>query len=320
MSERDMQRLLALVERVLGREWIDASEWLRSLPDNTVEAIETRLIAMDYPGLVAELETAAKTFAAATHAQFERAGRAESKWMDKQPALKEQLIRFDVKNPDVVRAAETNELANVQGLTEEMRANISAALRDGANTSANPREVARSIRDSIGLTEQQGRWVRSYEADLRAGRFSAALGRELRDERSDKLLRRMRKERGQLTEKQIASLVERYRKNQLKYRAEMIARTESARNVHAGSMEAFRQAIDRGDLEAEDLIREWHPGPRTKHARVDHRASSLLDQRPAFTEPYLMPDGAHMMYPGDEAGGAANVVHCRCTQSITLAV
>jgi hypothetical protein len=319
LSERDMQRLLDLVERVLGREWIDASEWLRSLPDNSVEKIEERLIAMDYAGLIVELDAAAKTFAASTHSMFERAGRLEAKWLDKQPQLAEKLVHFEAKNLEAVRTAELNELANVQGLTEETRANIQAALVDGTRTGANPRQVARGIRDSIGLTEQQGAWVRSYEDDLRSGRLSSALRRQLRDERSDKLLRRIQKDGGELTEKQVASLVERYRKKQLKYRAEMIARTEAARNVHAGSMESFRQAIERGDLKAEDLVREWHPGPKTKHAREDHRSSALLKQRPTWGEPYAMPNGAHMMYPGDEAGGASNVIHCRCTQSITLA-
>jgi hypothetical protein len=132
------------------------------------------------------------------------------------------------------------------------------------------------------------------------------------------MLRRMK--RGEsLTESQVESLTERYRKAQLKYRAEMIARTESARNVHAGSEESFRQAIERGDLDAADLVREWHPGPATKHARKDHRESFLLDQRPGWGERFRMADGAEMLYPGDEDGGASNVIHCRCTVSTTLA-
>jgi hypothetical protein len=32
-----------------------------------------------------------------------------------------------------------------------------------------------------------------------------------------------------------------------------------------------------------------------------------------------MADGAEMLYPGDEDGGASNVIHCRCTVSTTLA-
>lgn len=315
-----MQRLLELVERVLGREWIDASEWLRKLPENTVEAIEARLIAMDYSGLIAELESAAKTFAAATHAGFERAARAEAKWLDKQPLVADKLIRFDAKNPLVVAAANNNEYANVQGLAEEARLNVRAVMKEAARTSANPREAARAIRNSIGLTEQQTLWVMSYESSLREGRFGDALSRKLRDARSDKLLRKVQRDGGELTEKQIESLVERYRKKQLKYRAEMIGRTESSKNVHGGSDEAFRQAIERGDLTAEDLECEWHPGPRTKHARLDHRASSLLQQRPVFGQPFIMPSGARMRYPGDDelGAGAEDIVKCRCTRSVTI--
>lgn len=320
MSERDLVRLIEILERALGREWIDASEWLRSLDSNSATAIEARLLAGDYAGLVAEVETAARTFAAATHAAFERAGRAEAKWLDKQPDLKERLIRFDATDQHAVRAAEVNELKNVQGLVVETRDNIRAALVDGQRTGTNPRQVARSIRSSIGLTEQQSAWVRSYEADLRAGRFSRAMSRELHDDRANRMLRRM-KRGDSLTDAQVEKLVERYRKAQLKYRAEMIGRTEAARNTHAGSEESFRQAIARGDLLAEDIEAEWHPGPRTKHARADHRSSALLDQRPAFGRPFVMPSGARMRYPGDDelGAGASDIVHCRCTRSLTLA-
>jgi hypothetical protein len=321
VSEKDLTRLIEILERALGREWIDAAEWIRSLPEASIAAIEAKIIANDFAGLFREIETAAasaaRTFAAATHAAFERAGRAEAKWIDKQPSMKERLIRFDAQDSEVIRAARENTYKNVQGLVEETRENLRTVLVDGQRAGTNPRVMAREIRHSIGLTDQQAKWVRSYEADLRAGRFSQARSRELHDNR---LLRNVK--RGDtLTDAQIEKAVERYRKAQLKYRAEMIARTEAGRNVHSGSEEAFRQAIARGDLAAEDVESEWHPGPRTKHARDGHRAASLLEQRPRWGETFLLPSGARMAHPGDDShgAGASDIVHCRCTRSLTLA-
>jgi hypothetical protein len=319
MSEKDLTRLIEILERALGREWIDAAEWIRSLPEASLAAIEAKIIANDFAGLFREIETAAasaaQTFAAATHAAFERAGRAEAKWIDKQPSMKERLIRFDAQDSEVIRAARENTYKNVQGLVEETRENLRTVLVDGQRAGTNPRVMAREIRHSIGLTDQQAQWVRSYEADLRAGRFSAARSRELHD---DRLLRGVK--RGDtLTDAQVEKAVERYRKAQLKYRAEMIARTEAGRNVHAGSEESFRQAIARGDLTADDIVGEWHPGPRRKHSRDHHRSSFLLEQRPRFGEMFVMDDGVRMRHPHDENGTARHVIHCKCTRSLTLA-
>lgn len=99
----------------------------------------------------------------------------------------------------------------------------------------------------------------------------------------------------------------------------MIARTEGLKAVHAGNQELFQQAIDRGDIDANQLVGQWNPGPRTKNARPDHRTPALLSQRPAFGVPFDMPDGTQMLHPGDEAGGAANCACCRCTKSTRFA-
>ena len=317
MSERDMLRLLRLVERNLGKEWVEIGDWLRGLPANQLAEIEAKLVIGDYGGLVSEVESAARTFAAATQAEYERAGRASAKWLDKQPKLAERLVRFDVTNDRAVRAAQRNELELVRGLTQEMRETIMRVVIDGQRAGLNPRQVARDIRDSITLTPHQAQHVTNYRRALEQGDYGNALGRELRDARSDSRLRRLQRDGGQLTEKQIDTMVERYRKNYVAYRAEVIARTESAKNVHAGLSETFRQAIERGDIEAGELVREWHPGPATKDARDQHRTTALLDQRPGINEPFVMADGTRIMWPGD--GPPEHSANCRCTVSTTLA-
>lgn len=318
MSEKDIARLLALVEKALGREWVDATEWLRDLDANSVDAIEARLLAGDYAGLVREVESAARTFAAATHASYERAGRAGAKWLDAQPELAEKLVRFDAKNERAIYAARRNEIELVNGLANETRQNVRQILVDGQRQGLNPRVLARDIRDSIGLTPTQEQHVRNYRRSLEEGQYGDAMRRELHDARSDKKIRRLARDGGELTEAQIDTMTERYRRNYVAYRAEVVARTESARNVHDGLAESFRQAVERGDLEASELVKEWIPGPRTKDARDSHRAKALLDQRPRVDEPFVLADGTRMMYPGDASAPVEHLANCRCTFATTL--
>lgn len=318
MSERDMARLLDLIEKHLGASWVDSIEWMRTLDANSVAAIEARLIAGDYAGLIKEVEQAARMFAAASHAGYEHAAREAANWLDEQPALADRLIRFDATNDRAVYAARRNELKLVQGLGQETRQNIQQILVDGQRQGLNPRAIARDIRDSIGLTPTQEQHVRNYRRSLEQGDFGDVMRRQLHDDRANPRLRRLERDGGQLTPEQIDTMTERYRTAYVQYRAEVVARTESAANVHAGVAESMRQAIERGDVHADQLVKEWIPGPRTKDARPEHRAHDLLEQRPGVGEPFVLPDGVRMMWPGDPAGGVANVANCRCTFATTF--
>lgn len=315
-----MERLLALVERALGKEWVGIGEYLRSLPENQLAAIEARLLAFDYTGIIAQVDEAARTFAAATQAEFARAGRAGAAWLDEQPALTDKLIRFDAANDRAVRAARRNELELVQGLTQETRETITQVIVDGQRVGLNPRAIAQDIRDSITLTPHQAKHVTNYRRALEQRDYGNALGRELRDARSDRTLARLQRDGGSLPPAKVDALVERYRANYVTYRAEVIARTESAKNVAAGLSEAYTQAVERGDVEAGQLTKEWIPGPRTKHARAMHRASSLLEQRPKVNEAFVLGDGVRMAYPGDPNAPVEHLANCRCTWATTLDV
>lgn len=310
MSERDLKRLLALWEKALGKEWIDAAEWLRSLDANSAAEIERRIIAGDISGLIADAEQAALRFAAEAQAAHDAAGRAGAKWLDGQPALSERLIRYDADDPRVIDAARRNRIELVRGEQQETRAKIRNILTDGARTGENPRVLARQVRDSIGLTEYQEQIVRNYRRALETGDFDNAMGRELHDARFDPRLRRIAGTNGGLTPKQIDDMTDRYRQNWIDYRAETIARTESSRNVHAGLDESFRQAVTRGDLEADQLVREWIHAGRGR-SRPDHLA--MDGQRVKFGEKFRLPDGVQMAYPGDPDGGAKHTANCRCT-------
>jgi hypothetical protein len=138
MSEHDLRRLLALVESQLGTSWVDISEYLRSI--NGLDAIEARLRAGDFYGVVQGIEDAAKKFATETHASFVTAGRAGSEWLDS--ALPDKLVRFEAMNPRAVYAAQRNELELVHGLTLETRQTMQQVIVQGQRAGTNPREMA----------------------------------------------------------------------------------------------------------------------------------------------------------------------------------
>jgi hypothetical protein len=313
VSEHDLKALLALVERHLGSSWLDVADWLRQ--QNGLDAIEARLRVGDYYGVVQGIEDAARRFAAETHSQFVLAGQRGSAWLDEQ--LPSRLVRFDIQNERAVSAARRNQLELVHGLTQEAREKVGAIVVDGQRAGTNPREMARSIRDSIGLTSSQEAAVRSYRTALEQADFSNALSRQLSHGQSDRTIRRVQRDGSQLTNAQIDQAVERYRQNALTARAETIARTESGRNVHAGLAEAFQQAVDRGDIEAGQLVKEWIHAGRGVHSRESHR--EMDGKQVKWGEAFSLPSGARMQWPHDPAGGAGETANCRCTYSTTIA-
>lgn len=318
MSEKDVQRLLAIVERALGAQWLDLGDYLRALPANQLDEIERRLLAYDYTGVIAQIDDAARVFATAEHEAFTQAGQTAADWLDKQPSLKDTLVRYDVANDRAVVAARRNELERVSGLTQEARLTAQRVIIDGQRAGLNPRDIARDLRDTMTLTPTQAQHVTNYRRALETGDYSNALGRELSSGHSDRAIRTAQRDGSALTPQQIDTAVNRYRDNYVAYRAETVARTESARNVHAGIAEAYQQAIDRGQVSADQLVKEWIPGPRTKDARPMHHAHELLAQRPTVTEPFKLSDGTSMMWPGDPMAGPEQVANCRCTYATTL--
>lgn len=139
-------------------------------------------------------------------------------------------------------------------------------------------KLARMIRDTgIGLTKQHERWVDRFRARLEAEGFPAS---------------------------KIDARVERYYRQLLKLRAEMIARTEIARASENARLESWKQAINRGLLDTRRMEKEWLA---TSDRRVCERCSDLDGTRaPA-------PDGIFVS-EGGEDGGLGPPAHpaCRC--------
>jgi uncharacterized protein with gpF-like domain len=104
-------------------------------------------------------------------------------------------------------------------------------------------------------------------------------------------------------------MVKRYAERMVKYRAEVIARTEALRSVHQGTEEMYRQAIANGDLTAEALSREWNTA---KDERVRESHAPMNGQVQPFGQPFISGAGNSLNYPGDPEAPAEEVIQCRC--------
>jgi len=311
-----MRALLRLIGQRIGLSYDDVVSWLRE--QNSLAAIEERLLRAGYGAAIVGVDQAAARLASDIHGEYLHAAREATDWLDGK--VTDRLIRFDVASPQIVTRARANQLDLVQGF--ELEQNQIAqqvarrAIAESATHGINPRRIAQDFRDSIGLTAQQEHWVANYRRALESGEYLRATGYELGSGQADRTLRRLARDSEVLTPAQVDDFVERYRQNAITYRAETIARTEALRNAHDGVDDAFRQAITRGDVQADQLDVEWHAGPATSDARPDHQA--MDGKRVRFGEDFVFPDGVRMSGPGDPRGGAKHNANCRCTKSVAF--
>lgn len=313
-----MRSLLALISRRIGVSVEDINAWL--LEQNSLAAIEERILRGQYSQAIIGIPDAAAKLATEVQDGYVTAGRKASEWLDAK--VTDKLIRFDTAAPQVVARARANQLELVQGFqleANQVARNVTrTAIIESSTVGTNPRRIAQDFRDSIGLSAQGQVWVANYRRALEQGEYTRATGYELSSGQADRTLRSYADKEKQLTPAQIDDFVARYRENAITYRAETIARTEALANAHAAADDAMRQAISRGDVEADELDVEWHAGPATLDARPDHQA--LDGTRVPFGTDFVMGDGTRMSGPGDPRGGAKHNANCRCAKSVAFAL
>lgn len=218
------------------------------------------------------------------------------------------IVNFDQVNTSALDAMTRNQLRIVREFVAEQKLATQEALLDGIRRGINPNQMAIAVRDSIGLTQYQQQIINNYRRQLEQ-LDSRAFARALRDKRFDRTLTSAIANDQALTPAQIERMVERYREKWLKYRSEVIARTEALRSVHEGTDNMYRQAIDDGTLDPDDLVRTWDTSKRP-NVRDSHRA--MEGQQRKINEPFVSGLGNHLMRPGDINAPAADTVECKC--------
>lgn len=316
MSDEDMEQLLTAIEERLGHSWVTVVEHLRDT--NDIEDIARHLHAGDIDGAVQGVEQAAARFAASVADEYTTAGKEVASWLDGEKA--DRLVTFDGTNPRAVQWARDNGAELVRGVSQESRATITQAVSRGLSEGRNPLDVAKEVRDAIGLTPSQEAAVASYRRALEQGDLTNALGRQLSSGHSDRTIRAARDQERALTQQQIDLAVDRYRANYVDYRAQVIARTEGLRALHQGADEMIQQAIENGDVEHDELVQEWHTAGDGK-VRESHRtvvADADGKKTKAVDDLWVTGDGNRLRFPGDPDAPIEETAQCRCVMSTTI--
>lgn len=220
----------------------------------------------------------------------------------------ERQISFDMANPRAVGMLRNAEFKIVEVYRYEQMEAIRSALIDGMRRQLNPRAQAIRVRDSIGLTAHQSRAVTNFRNILETNPIEA-FSRKLRDRRFDRTLIRIDEQGGTLTEMQIDRMVGRYHDRYVKYRSEVIARTEALRAVNEANNEAFAQAVENGELQRNEIERKWDS---SLDDRVRDSHSEMHGQTVGIGEPFISGLGNALMYPGDPGAPAEDIIQCRC--------
>ncbi len=236
-------------------------------------------------------------------------------------------LRFDVRST----AAETwlREASSqlVTRITSEARDAVQSSLQASMIAGTNPRDAAldivgrinpatgRRTGGVIGLTGPQEEYLRSARLELSSTDnklLENYLSRELRDKRLDSYVSKALKTGKPIPADVQIKMAARYSDKMLKYRGEMISRTEMIETLNRAQWEAYNQGVRSGKIQLSAVEKEWDSAG---DGRVRHSHRELNGTRVGLNEPFISPvTGAAMMYPGDSENGAKgeDIILCRC--------
>lgn len=306
-----IEALLSTQERSIQRAFITAL-------NNITDAISLNRVAelleqgrLDEAVRLLDAATAANfaRFTAATTGAYIASAQSTADEVFRELRL---AVNFDQTNDFAVQQIRQNNLRLVNEFSSAQRDATYQALNRGVREGLNPRVQARQFRDSIGLTARQELAVANYRRALEQGDRSA-LTRALRDRRSDRSVLRAIEAGRPLPADRIDSLVERYRTRYIRYRSEVIARTEALRSVNEGNYELWRQSVADGFVDERRIRRSWVV-TRDGRLRDSHAQVPVLNEGGVgLRERFLTGNGNLLLHPGDAQAPASDTVQCRCS-------
>lgn len=307
--EARIQALISANEATIAQQFLAALVLVRDSID--LDELAELLALQRFDEAFRVVGRAAARLGASWADTYVHAGRETAEFLTSE--VGEIVIGFDQTHTRAVNLMQENQLRLVRGFTEQQREATRQALIRGIANGANPREQARAFRNSIGLTQTQERWVQNYRENLSA-LDRRALDRALRDKRFDATVRRAIEEGKPLPQAKIDKMVERYRERMLKYRSEVIARTEALKATHLGVDEMYEQAIEAGELDPQQLMHMWNTAG-DERVRGSHATMHMQEQPHGV--PFVSGLGNMAYHPGT-FGIAAEDIQCRCVRSTRI--
>jgi hypothetical protein len=200
-------------------------------------------------------------------------------------------------------------LDRIVRITDEQRDAIRQALQSQAVLQGiGPLEVARTIKESIGLTPYQRSVVASFRTQLEQ-LDPRALERQLRDKRFDKTVQAAIETNTPLTEDQINTMVDAYHRKFVALRSRTIARTEAMRASSYGGLARAQEVLDQHpELEVTKKWMSTHDD-RTRPTHVDLDGKEVDGMLGHF----VTTAGNTLRWPLDDQGVPEEVINCRCT-------
>ena len=247
------------------------------------------------------------------------------------------VFRFDVRNSRAEAWLRDLSSQYVTSITEETRGTVRRTIQQGMVDGRNPRSTAldlvgridrqtgRRVGGSIGLTPGQERWVTNTRRELarindmiRDGtpleviKRNPYFSRALRGQGFDELIFDAVRKRQPLSGETVEKLVTQYKSNALRYRGEVIGRTESISALNRSEHEAINQAVDMGAVKESAVKRVWDSAGDDGRTRESHL--KMDTQTVGLNEPFTFPDGSKAMFPGDTSldAPAEETIQCRC--------
>lgn len=315
MNESELLDILTGGEQEVRAAFQEVIAYLRET--NSLEALESAVQAGETDRALAMLDEAGGHIAARIEAVYTQSALAEARAVTAEGAG--ALVRYSISNPSAVERLQVSSLGKIQGFTEEQRTLTRQIIERGVGRGENPRTIARELRGSIGLTPAQDQIIDNYRRQLENGQWREAQRRQLHDDRYNRAFtgaeRRAQGGTALLSEAQVDRMVESYRASFVKLRTETIARTEALRAVHEGQEELYRQSIEAGLLDAEQLEQTWHAGapPRT---RAWHYV--MNGQTMPWGQRFTSGQGNRLRYPGDDNAPGSEVCNCRCARTVRI--
>lgn len=193
--------------------------------------------------------------------------------------------------------------ALIGDLTVQARQVLRQAVRAAVVEGLNPHDTARLIEHVIPLSRRGAAAVLSYRKALQTG-STRALSVQLRDKRSDAVV-----ERGGLTETKVDALTRRYSERMVRYRATVIARTESLRIANQSQWETMERAEREGRMPK--LVKKWLVARDERLCQTCRAIGIMNADGVPLREDFRKPDGSVFLPPEHP--------QCRCTVQYSLA-
>lgn len=236
------------------------------------------------------------------------------------------VMRFNMRSPRVETWLSEMSSRLITELANDQRQMVRERLTDGIAKGVAPRQSALDLIGRIdtqtkqrtggfiGMTSQQAGWVSKAREELQS-LDANYLNRELRDKRFDGRVQRAIRNGKPLTKRDIDAMITNMQNKTLKYRGEVISRSESINALRAGQYEAIQQAAERGEVDVQEIEKSWDSTGDAR-TRLDHLQMEQIykEKTISFGEAFVAPDGSRLMFPGDTSLGASGsqTIQCRC--------